>query len=66
MLAGYSATPLLILLSPLLFLLSAAGLYPGYFVGHAVSALLTWTLLGYLSGVIADRLRPHALGRAAR
>lgn len=53
-LAAYSATPLLVLLSPVLFLLSAAGIT----VNHAASAVVTWTLLGFLASVAAGKLSP--------
>lgn len=49
-LASVSATPLLLLLSPVLILLP----YAGSMIGHAVSALVSWTLLGYIAGAIAD------------
>jgi len=53
-LASVSATPLLLLLSPVLILLP----YIGGTAGHAVSALVTWTLAGFLAGALADRKRP--------
>ncbi|MDD5304451.1 MAG: hypothetical protein PHS14_15245 [Elusimicrobia bacterium] len=53
--ASYSAMPLLVLLSPVMLLLSFGGIFFGNFVGHALSAVLTWTLLGFLAGAIADR-----------
>lgn len=53
-LASVSATPLLLLLSPVLILLP----YTGGFLGHAVSATVSWTLLGFLAGAVADRKRP--------
>lgn len=49
--AAASALPLLVALSPILFLLSIGG---GGFGVHAVSALLTWTLLGLAAGSFAD------------
>lgn len=52
LLAAYSATPLLVLLSPVLFLLAAAGVT----VNHAASAVVTWTLLGFLASVAAGRM----------
>lgn len=54
-LAGWSAVPLLIVLSPFVFLLSAAGLTLGPVLAHAVSAVATWTAAGYLAGWAADR-----------
>lgn len=56
-LAAYSGTPLLILLSPVLFLLSSVGLYAGPVAGLAGSAVLTWTMVGFASGLVADRRR---------
>lgn len=54
-LAAYSATPLLVLMSPVLFLLSAAGIT----VNHAMSAVVTWTLLGFLASVAAGKMFPR-------
>jgi hypothetical protein len=54
-LATYSATPLLVLLSPILFLLAAAGVT----VNHAASAVVTWTLLGFLASVAAGKMSPR-------
>ncbi|MCR4295818.1 MAG: hypothetical protein NUW21_09810 [Elusimicrobia bacterium] len=54
-LAGYSAMPLLIVLSPFVFLLSAAGLSLGPVLAQAFSAVATWTAAGYLAGFAADR-----------
>lgn len=56
-LAVYSGTPLLVLLSPILFLLSSVGLYAGHVAGLAGSAVVTWTMLGFASGLVADRRR---------
>lgn len=50
-LGAVSAMPLLVALSPILFLLSVGG---GGFAVHAVSAVLTWTLLGLAAGSFAD------------
>lgn len=55
--AAYSATPLLIALSPVLFLLSSVGLYAGHLAGLAASSVLTWTMLGFATGFVADRSR---------
>lgn len=52
-LGAVSAMPLLIALSPVLFLLSVGG---GGFTLHAVSAVLTWTLIGFAGGAFADAL----------
>ncbi|MBI2787673.1 MAG: hypothetical protein HYX59_03220 [Elusimicrobia bacterium] len=60
MLAAYSATPLLVLLSPVLFLLAAVGVT----INHAASAVVTWTLLGFLASVAAGKLAPRR--KAAR
>ncbi|MDP3544292.1 MAG: hypothetical protein Q8T11_17640 [Elusimicrobiota bacterium] len=54
-LAGYTAMPLLLLLSPFVFLMSAAGLTLGPILAQAVSAVATWTAAGYLAGFAADR-----------
>ncbi len=54
-LAGWSAMPLLVVLSPFLFLLSAAGLSLGPILAQALSAVATWTAAGYLAGFAADR-----------
>lgn len=54
-LAGWSAMPLLIVLSPFVFLLSAAGLALGPVLAQALSAIATWTAAGYLAGFAADR-----------
>ncbi|MBI2386635.1 MAG: hypothetical protein HYV14_11545 [Elusimicrobia bacterium] len=56
-LAAYSATPLLLLLSPVLFLLSSVGLYAGHVAGLAGSAVLTWTMVGFATGFVVDRRR---------
>lgn len=53
--AAYTATPVLVLLSPMLLMMSFGGIYTGNFFAHAVSAVLTWTLIGCLAGAIADR-----------
>ena len=62
--AAYTATPMLVLLSPILLLVSFGGIYTGNFIGHAASAVLTWTLLGFLAGTIAD-LRKRGRWRSA-
>lgn len=54
-LAGWSAMPLLVLLSPFVFLMSAAGLALGPVLAQALSAVATWTAAGYLAGFAADR-----------
>lgn len=54
-LAGYTAMPLLIVLSPFVFLLSAAGLSLGPILAQAFSAVATWTAAGYLAGFAADQ-----------
>lgn len=54
-LAGYSAMPLLIVLSPVIFLLAPIGLFAGSLVGHAVSAVLTWTAVGYAADLVANK-----------
>ena len=53
--AGYSAMPLLVVLSPLIFLLTPVGLFTGSLVGHAVSAVLTWTAVGYAADLVANK-----------
>lgn len=55
--ATYAATPLLILLSPLVFLLSAAGLQPGHVAALAGSSVVTWTLAGAAAGLLAGPRR---------
>lgn len=50
-LALYSAMPLLIVLSPVIFLLAPAG----SLVGHAVSALLTWGAAGCAADLVAGK-----------
>lgn len=47
--------PLLVLLSPFVFLMSAAGLAMGPILAQAISAVATWTAAGYLAGFAADR-----------
>jgi hypothetical protein len=54
-LAGYSAMPLLIVLSPVIFLLTPIGLFAGSLIGHAVSAVLTWTAVGYAADLVANK-----------
>lgn len=49
-LAGYTALPLLIVMSPFVLLLSGAGLPLGPVLAHAVSAVATWTAAGFLAG----------------
>jgi hypothetical protein len=53
--AGYSALPLLIVLSPVIFLLTPVGLLAGSLIGHAVSAVLTWTAVGYAADLVANK-----------
>lgn len=50
-LAEASSLPLLLVLSPVLFLLSIGG---GGFTVHAVCAVLTWTAAGFAAGYAAD------------
>lgn len=52
--ALFSAMPMLVLLSPLLLLFSFGGIFFGNFIGHAIAAVLTWTMLGFLAGATAD------------
>lgn len=52
MFADYSAMPLMILLSPLLFLTAPAGLFA---FGHAFAAVLTWTAIGYAADLVANQ-----------
>jgi len=55
--AGYSAMPLMILLSPIIFLLTPVGLFAGSLIGHAVSAVITWTAVGYAADLVANKRR---------
>lgn len=50
-LAEITALPLLLALSPVLFLLSVGA---GGFALHAVCAVLTWTAAGFAAGYAAD------------
>lgn len=49
--ATYAATPLLVALSPIVFLLAAVGLKVGPAAGLAGSSVLTWTAVGYATSL---------------
>jgi hypothetical protein len=55
--ASWSAMPLLIVLSPVIFLLTPVGLFAGSLLGHAVSAVLTWTAVGYAADLVLGKRR---------
>lgn len=55
--AAYAATPLLVVLSPIVFLLAAVGLKLGPAAGLAGSSVLTWTAAGYATSLWAGRKR---------
>lgn len=55
--AVHAATPLLIVLSPVIFLLSAAGLHIGHVAGLAGSSALTWTAVGYAASFFVRKRR---------
>lgn len=54
---GYAATPLLLLLSPIVFLLSAVGLKVGPAAALAGSSVLTWTAVGFATSLWAGAKR---------
>lgn len=55
--AANAATPLLVVLSPVVFLLNALGLKLGPAAGLAGSSVLTWTAVGYATSLWAGSKR---------